>query len=78
MKNFKEFKTRIESDTVFAIKFKDAETDEQIIALAKAEGYDLEQLDEEDLEAIAGGGLGDFFKGLWEGTKKIFVSIAKS
>ena len=57
MNGFKEFKTRVENDAEFAAKFKDVENESQAIALAKAEGYDLTQLDDEDLEAIAGGGL---------------------
>ena len=39
MKGFKEFKERFMSDVAFATKFKGAQTDEQIIALAKAEAH---------------------------------------
>ena len=74
MKGFKEFRSRLESDTTFASKFKDLENDSQIIALAKAEGYDLEQLDDEDLDAIAGGNFWDFIKSI---TKPI-VNVVKS
>ena len=55
MAGLKEFKTRIESDAEFAAKFKGAQTDEQLIALAKAEGYDLEQLSDDELDHVAGG-----------------------
>ena len=67
MKGFKEFKTRIESDADFAAKFKGAENESQLTALAKTEGYDLSQLDDEDLDAIAGGGL---FDAIWDAIKK--------
>ena len=54
------------SDAAFATKFKGAQTDEQIIALAKAEGYNLEQLSEEELDNVAGGSaLGDKIKQIW-------------
>ena len=60
MKGFKEFKSRIESDAEFAAKFKGVENESQAIALAKAEGYDLEQLSDEELDNVAGGSaLGD-------------------
>ena len=59
MKGFKEFKLRVESDAEFAAKFKGVENESQAIALAKAEGYDLTQLSDEELDAIAGGNLLD-------------------
>ena len=66
MKGFKEFKERFMSDVAFATKFKGAQTDEQIIALAKAEGYNLEHLSEEELDNVAGGStLGDKIKQMW-------------
>lgn len=66
MKGFKEFKERFMSDVAFATKFKGAQTDEQIIALAKAEGYNLEQLSEDELDNVAGGStLGDKIKQMW-------------
>lgn len=55
MKNFKEFRERFESDAAFREKCRSAENEEQLLAITKTEGYDLEQLDEEDLDAIAGG-----------------------
>ncbi len=42
MKGLAEFKTRIRSDKAFAAKFVGIENESQIIALAKAEGYDLD------------------------------------
>ena len=74
MKGFKEFKSRIESDAEFAAKFKDVENESQAIALAKAEGYDLTQLSDEDLDAIAGGGLLD---AIWGAIKKVAELDAK-
>ena len=55
MAGMKEFKARIESDATFAKKFAGIEDEKQIIALARAEGYDLEQLSEKELNAVAGG-----------------------
>ncbi|MBR2518204.1 MAG: Nif11 family protein [Selenomonadaceae bacterium] len=67
MKGFKEFKSRIESDAEFAAKFKGVENESQAIALAKAEGYDLEQLSDEELDNVAGGSaLGDKIKQAWD------------
>ncbi len=64
--NKKFIKERFMSDAAFATKFKDVQTDEQIIALAKAEGYNLEQLSEEELDNVAGGSaLGDKIKQAW-------------
>ena len=55
MKGFKEFKARMESDEAFREKFRDVKDEEQLLALTRAEGYDVEILDEEDLEVVAGG-----------------------
>ena len=55
MKNFKEFKVRMESDLAFREKFRDVKDEAQLLKLARAEGYDVEILDEEDLDVVAGG-----------------------
>ena len=55
MKGFKEFKARMESDEAFREKFRDVKDEEQLLALTRAEGYDIEQISEEDLDAISGG-----------------------
>ena len=55
MAGLKEFKTRIESDKNFVAEFKGVKDMEQLIALAKTKGYDLEQLDENELDAVSGG-----------------------
>ena len=55
MKNFKEFKVRMESDVTFREKFRDVKDEAQLLKLARAEGYDVEILDEEDLDVVAGG-----------------------
>ena len=66
MNGFNEFKTRVESEADFAAKFKGAENESQLIALAKAEGYNLEQLSEDELDNVAGGSaLGDKIKQIW-------------
>ncbi|MBR6712032.1 MAG: Nif11-like leader peptide family natural product precursor [Selenomonadaceae bacterium] len=57
MAGLKELKARIESDKAFAAKFVNVENEAQIIAIAKAEGYDLEQLSDEELDMVAAGGL---------------------
>ncbi|MBR1646371.1 MAG: Nif11-like leader peptide family natural product precursor [Selenomonadaceae bacterium] len=67
MKGFTEFKTRIESDKAFAAKFVNTENEAQLIALAKAEGYDLEQLNEDELNNVSGGSaVGDKIKQFWD------------
>ena len=67
MKGLAEFKTRIRSDKAFAAKFVGIENESQIIALAKAEGYDLEQLSEYELDNVTGGSaLGDKIKDIWK------------
>ena len=55
MKGFKEFFERINSDDEFLYKFAGINDEDKIITLARAEGYDLEQIDDEDLDMIAGG-----------------------
>ena len=57
MKGFTEFKERFTSDKAFAMKFANAENEAQVIAIAKAEGYDLEQLSDEELDEVAAGGI---------------------
>ena len=59
MKGIKEFKDRIESDEAFCTKFADVTDENQIFALAKAEGYDLELLSDEELDMVAAGGIFD-------------------
>ena len=60
MNGFNEFKTRVENDAEFAAKFKGAKNESQLIAMAKAEGYDLTQLSKDELDNVAGGSaLGD-------------------
>ena len=71
MAGFKELKERMISDRDFAAKFKDVENDAQVIAIAKAEGYDLEQLDEEQLDAVAGGLRGPSYGGFYKAIKNI-------
>ena len=55
MKGFKEFKARMESDVAFREKFRDVKDEAQLLALTRAEGYDIGILDEEDLDVVAGG-----------------------
>lgn len=42
--------------------------DAQVIAIAKAEGYDLEQLSDEELDAVAAGGIFSWIKDTIEDT----------
>ena len=66
MAGLKEFKTRIESDEAFKGKFRGAKNENELIALAKTEGYDLEQLSEEELDNVAGGSaVGEKIKQIW-------------
>ncbi|MBR5914167.1 MAG: Nif11-like leader peptide family natural product precursor [Selenomonadaceae bacterium] len=65
MKNFKEFMARMESDLAFREKFRDVKDEAQLLKLARAEGYDVEKLDEEDLDAVAGGDMWDALKMWW-------------
>lgn len=60
MAGMKEFKARIESDAAFCAKFADKTDEKQLLALAKAEGYDLEKLSDEELDMVAAGGIGDY------------------
>ena len=55
MAGIKEFKARIDSDAAFREKFAGIDSEDKLISLAKAEGYDLEQLSEKELDAVAGG-----------------------
>ena len=59
MKGLKEFKEKIESDAAFRAKFADVADEKQLLALAKTKGYDLEQLSDDDLDMVGGGGIGD-------------------
>ena len=68
MKGFTEFKERITSDKAFAMKFANAENEAQVIAIARAEGYDLEQLSDEELDAVAAGGIFSWIKDTIENT----------
>ena len=52
---WKEFQARFESDAEFRAKFADVKTEDEFIARAKAEGYDFEQLSEDELDDVAGG-----------------------
>lgn len=66
MKNFAEFKARFESDAAFRAKFAGVKDENQLIDVAKAEGYDLsganELLSDEQLDNVAGGNLWDDIK----------------
>lgn len=77
MKGFTEFKERFTSDKAFAMKFANAENEAQVIAIAKAEGYDLEQLSDEELDEVAAGGIfgwvADGIKSVGSWTKKNLV-----
>ena len=55
MKDFNEFKARIESDAEFREKFKGINDDNQIISLAKANGYDLEKFGDDTLDEVSRG-----------------------
>ena len=58
---FKEFESRVRNDSAFAAKFKGINDPAAVIALAKAEGYNLsmsdfsEELSDEELDNVAGG-----------------------
>ena len=66
MKGFKEFKARMESDVAFREKFRDVKDEAQLLKLSRAEGYDVEILDEEDLEVVAGGtGISTAAESVW-------------
>jgi predicted ribosomally synthesized peptide with nif11-like leader len=53
----KEFKARFESDETFRAKIADAKTEDELLKLAKAEGYNLELLSEDELDKVAGGAI---------------------
>ncbi len=53
---WKEFQARFESDAEFRAKFADVKTEAEFMARAKAEGYDFEQLSDDELDDVAGGG----------------------
>jgi predicted ribosomally synthesized peptide with nif11-like leader len=60
MRTIKDFKEKLIADAEFAAKFKDAKTAEEIVDLAKAEGFDISvanlwELSDEELENAAGG-----------------------
>ncbi|MBR3961644.1 MAG: Nif11-like leader peptide family natural product precursor [Clostridia bacterium] len=71
MKSLAEFKTRIQGDKAFASKFVGIENESQVIALARAEGYDLEQLSDEELDNVSAAG---WWNDLKEGIKEFFKS----
>ena len=71
MAGMKEFRARMLSDKKFAEKFDAVENDEQVLAIAKAEGYDLEQLDEEQLDDVAGGLRGPSYGGFYKTIKNL-------
>ncbi len=52
---WKEFQARFESDEAFRAKFADVKTEDEFMARAKAEGYDFEQLSDDELDNVAGG-----------------------
>lgn len=55
MKGRKEFMKRFVSDEAFRSKFAGIESEDKISSTARAEGYDLEKLSDEDLDNVAGG-----------------------
>ena len=62
MAGMKEFRARFESDTTFAEKFANVTSGNEVLAIAKANGYDLtadnfknEILSDEELDNVAGG-----------------------
>ena len=58
---FKEFESRVRSDSAFAAKFQGITDPAAVIALAKKEGYNIsmndfsEELSDEELDNVAGG-----------------------
>ena len=58
---FKEFADRVRSDKAFAAKFQGLTDVAQVVALAKAEGYEISdsdfhrELSDEELDKVAGG-----------------------
>jgi predicted ribosomally synthesized peptide with nif11-like leader len=60
MSTIKEFKEKFVAEPEFAARFKDAKTAEEVVELARAEGFeiaaeDLRELSDEELEKVAGG-----------------------
>ena len=55
MAGFREFEARIKSDSAFRAKFAGVKSEDEMIQRAKAEGYDFEQLSDEQLDDVAGG-----------------------
>ena len=55
MAGLKEFAERIKSDAAFKAKFAGIDSEDKLLSTARAEGYDLEQISDEDLENVAGG-----------------------
>lgn len=62
----KEFKARLESDAAFRAKFADVKDEADLVARAKAEGYDLENLSNEELDAVSGGNIFNDIKVAWD------------
>ena len=62
---WKEFQARFESDAAFRAKFADIKTEAEFMARAKAEGYDFEQLSDDELDKVAGGDMWDALKMWW-------------
>ncbi len=80
MNGFKEFKARIESDTAFRAKFAEFDSEDKLIAAAKAEGYDLsesnfEQLSENELDEVAGRLRGPSYGGFYKSIKNLIELI---
>jgi predicted ribosomally synthesized peptide with nif11-like leader len=60
MSAIKEFKERLIAASEFAAKFRDAKTAEEVVELAKAEGFEitaaeLDELADDELKGVAGG-----------------------
>jgi predicted ribosomally synthesized peptide with nif11-like leader len=60
MSTIKEFKENLFTDAEFSAKFKEKETAEEIVELAKADGFeitvkDINELSDEELSNVAGG-----------------------
>jgi predicted ribosomally synthesized peptide with nif11-like leader len=60
MSTIKKFKEKFIAETDFAVKFKDAKTAEDVVELAKSEGFeitveDIKELRDSELENVAGG-----------------------
>ena len=55
MAGLKEFKEKLESDHSFSAKFAEVKSENEFIKRARAEGYYLEQLSDDELDNVAGG-----------------------